>query len=196
METNCYLLISEKLGKCIVIDPGDDAEYINRIIQEEDVVPIAIVATHGHFDHILAAMEVKLAYNVPFAMNSKDNFLLKRMKCTAENFNTTEVLDPPSIDLDLKDTDKIEFGNIMLSVISIPGHTPGSISVYVENHLFVGDLVFADGSVGRTDFKYANYLQLRESIDTIIRLPKDVRIYPGHGEITDISAISKFNAKQ
>ena len=67
LQTNCYIV--KEVGKCVIIDPGDDADYIQRIIADENLIPTKIIATHGHFDHILAVYELKLAYNIPFLMS-------------------------------------------------------------------------------------------------------------------------------
>src|SRR3989344_5632855 len=85
LKTNCYLVIED--DKCVIIDPGDDADYIQRIITDEGVKPIKIIATHGHYDHILAVAELKLAYGVPFLMHKADEFLLARMQSSAKRFS-------------------------------------------------------------------------------------------------------------
>src|SRR3990172_979126 len=101
LQTNCYLV--KEVGKCVIIDPGDDADYIQRIIADENLIPTKIIATHGHFDHILAVYELKLAYNIPFLMSKYDEFLLKRMSSSAKKFTKITTGLPPKVDNYLKD---------------------------------------------------------------------------------------------
>src|SRR3989344_8716694 len=91
LSTNCYLL-SNKKGEGIIIDPGDDAEYIKQKLIDYEIIPFYIIATHGHFDHLLAALELKLTYKIPLLMNEKDKFLLARMQSSA-NFFTGVISD-------------------------------------------------------------------------------------------------------
>ena len=83
MQENCYVLIDSESREALVIDPGDDASYLAEQINKEEAKPVAILATHGHFDHVLAALELQLIYQVPFRMSQDDQFLLDRMSETA-----------------------------------------------------------------------------------------------------------------
>ena len=193
LKANCYLLIDEATSSCLVIDPGDDADYIQRIIVDNDVTPKAIVATHAHFDHIMAVNEMKLAYNVPFLMHSQDAFLLSRMQSSAKHFTGVDPGPTPTIDVELK-TGRLVIHTWDMRVIATPGHTPGSVSLHLpkERCVFVGDLVFAGGYVGRTDFKYSLDDYLHESIQKILELPDETTVYPGHGEETSVGQIRAY----
>jgi len=182
MKANCYLILNKTKEKCLIIDPGDDADYIERVIADLDVVPVALIATHGHFDHIMAATELKLAYRIPFIMNPKDSFLLTRMASSAKHFQGVSTLPAPDIDIPLK-AGKIEIEDWMIEVISVPGHTPGSVALYFSDlqSVFVGDLIFADNYVGRTDFAYSDKDTLKDSIESLKALPPMTQMYPGHG---------------
>lgn len=160
MATNCYLIDD------MIIDPGDDAEYIMSHIKEK---PKMIVATHGHFDHIMAAYALQLAYNIPFYIHEDDVFLLSHMKSSAKHFLGLKEVDPPPKPSKIKD----------LSFIHTPGHTPGSICIIADGALFTGDTLFADGSVGRTDFSYSNSRDLQKSVARIKALSEH-KIYAGH----------------
>lgn len=186
LQTNCYLVFDRSLGEGLIIDPGDDADYIMRVISDEKAKPQKILATHGHFDHILAATELRLAYAIPFLVHPKDEFLVKNAQRSAEHFLTTEeILPPPPIDEFLKEGQKIPFGNYELQVLETPGHTPGSVCFYLSRlgggtALFCGDTVFKNG-VGRTDFSYSSLSDLEKSLQKIFYLPPSTILYPGHG---------------
>ncbi len=162
MATNCYI------AGDIIIDPGDDAEYIMSHVDN----PSMIVATHGHFDHIMAAYAIQLAYKIPFYIHEEDIFLLANMKSSAKHFLGLKHIDPPPKASPIKD----------LPYIHTPGHTPGSICLKFGDVLFVGDTIFANGAVGRTDFSYSTPLELSASIEKIHSYPKGTRILPGHGK--------------
>jgi len=182
LQTNCYLVADD--DRCVIIDPGDDADYIQRIISDENLIPIKIIATHGHFDHILGVTELKLAYNIPFMMSKYDEFLLGRMSSSAMKFTKITSGPPPKVDKYLKDKDKLVISNLTFDIFLTPGHTPGSVSLYNKEVkiIIVGDLIFSGGGVGRTDFDYSNSDDLKKSVINILKLPKDVKVYSGHGD--------------
>ncbi len=194
MQTNCYLLYDTNDLSCFIIDPGDDPEYISSKVLELNLKPQAILATHGHFDHITASLSLKLAFEIPFFMSAKDKFLLERMKQTAEHFLKTYTDPPASITEELTDSTKLNLGKYHLKVIETPGHTPGSVALYIKNKniLFVGDLVFADYRVGRTDSSYGRKKDLWESISKLSQMPPETVCYPGHGDIMLISDVRKL----
>lgn len=197
LETNCYLVFDRATLEGLIIDPGDDADYIMRIISDENIKPLKILATHGHFDHLLAATELKLAYNlpgklhkpkaqyqIPLLIHKGDEFLVKRSQKSASHFLVTEkILPPPRIDGFLKEGQKIYFGNYYLEVLETPGHTPGSVCFCLkkEGIIFCGDTIFKDGP-GRTDFSYSSREEIKRSLARIGRLPPQTIFYPGHGE--------------
>lgn len=178
LQTNCYLVWCEKTSQCLIIDPGDDAGFIINKIKDLVLKPAGIIATHSHFDHVLAAEELRLAFNILLMLHRLDLCIMKSVKKGLV----------PKVDRFLKEGDWIKFGKEKLKVIETPGHTPGSISLYSQkdNLIFVGDLIFAYGGVGRTDFSYASQERLEESIEKILKLPDKTIVYPGHGEQTTI----------
>jgi len=191
LQTNCYLVWDEESLEGVVIDPGDDADYILRRAGDFNLSLQFILATHGHFDHVLGVAELKLALNIPFLIHQKDLFLLKRAGKTAKFFTGVEsgpVLPPDGF---IKEGDEIKFGKESLKIIETPGHTPGSVSFYSLGFLFSGDLIFAEG-VGRTDFAYSSKEELQNSIKKILNLPKETIIYPGHGESLPIEDFHSF----
>lgn len=188
LATNCYLVWDEKTQEAIIIDPGDAADFIIRKIQDFNLKPKLIIVTHGHFDHVLAAAELKLVFQVPFLMNKKDLAILKRMKESTRYFTgIIPDLPPPRVDKFIKEGDIIKFGKENLKVIETPGHSPGGVALYNrgEGVLFSGDTLFQQG-VGRTDFSYASEKDLIKSIKKLFKLPPQTKVYPGHGEETTI----------
>ena len=166
MATNCYI------AGGIIIDPGDDAEYIMSHLK---TAPTMIIATHGHFDHIMAAYALQLAFNIPFYIHEDDKFLLASMQSSANHFLGFTHVDPPPKPSKIQN----------ISFIHTPGHTPGSICLYFkkEGVVFTGDTIFAGGAVGSTDHKYSN--PLSQSIKKFLALPPETKIFPGHGDTND-----------
>lgn len=190
LQTNCYLIYDEKSKQGVIIDPADSAEFIAEKIQLLKISPKAIIATHGHFDHVLAAGELQLILNIPFYIHENDLFLLKKMNQSASywlNQNIKKTL-PLKIKF-IKENDKIFFGNHYLKVLETPGHTPGSICLVLNPltrelvnslTLFSGDTLFKDG-IGRYDFFYSSLKDLKISLTKLFGLPKKTLVYPGHG---------------
>jgi glyoxylase-like metal-dependent hydrolase (beta-lactamase superfamily II) len=195
LQTNCYLYFS-KNRSCLIVDPGDDAEYITDKINEYNLNPIAIIATHGHFDHILSVDQLKKTFNIPFLVSKKDEFLVKSMAQRAKKWLGRKIYEQnPKIDNYLEDKLSLEINK--LKIIKTPGHTPGGICIYVkeEKLLFTGDTIFSDGYVGRTDFSYSNKLDLENSIKLILQLPDETKILSGHGEETNVKKEKKYHKK-
>lgn len=198
MQANCFVVFEEGVEQCLVIDPGDDADYIMRVMMDEGVKPTALIATHGHFDHIMAVNELKLAYDIPFYIHEKDEFLVERIRETARHFSHIDPGPPPKIDGYLNKTTLSHLTAMKLTVMETPGHTPGSVCLYSRKSemVFVGDLIFAGGGIGRYDFSYSNYDQLQQSIRTTLRLPQETMVYPGHGEVTRIGVEKQLLTKE
>jgi len=197
LETNCYLVWDEKTKKGIVIDPADDGIGISEEIMAEGIELVGVVMTHGHFDHSLAALDLKLIYNVPIYLDSKDKFLLDRQDETAKYFLKMDIK-TPNIVKDLEEITEINFGESKLEVIKTPGHTPGSVCLFNLPHslfdkrevkpiLFSGDTLFK-GLRGRTDFKYGSTKKIYESLHKLIELPEETEVLSGHGEPTTIGS--------
>ena len=167
MATNCYI------AGDMIIDPGDDPEHISDILTKLDVMPKMIVATHGHFDHIMGAYALQLMYDIPFYIHSDDIFLLSRMQSSAKHFLKLKDVDPPPVPTKIPEH---------FPFIHTPGHTPGSICLQFDSALVVGDTLFADGTIGRTDHSYSSPLQLAASIKKIRSYPAGTRILSGHGQ--------------
>lgn len=192
LQCNCYLITEGTTKDTIIIDPGDDADYIEDQINTFNLNPKIILATHGHFDHVLGITQLQLNHQIPFLIHQKDVFLLKRSEDSANYWLKTKyqadwVSPQPNGFLD--PSRPLNVGEATLEIIETPGHTPGSVCLYLEglNCLFVGDLIFAQGGVGRTDYSYGNKNDLNKSIQKILTLPKQTIIFPGHGAITTVA---------
>jgi len=184
LQTNCYLVIDQNNKQCLIIDPADDANFISEQILRQNLKPVAILATHGHFDHILAADELQMAFKIPFYINEKDLFLVKNLQKNASFWAKREIIErPPSPSIFSSDNFKFSILNFKLDLIPTPGHTPGSVCFYFpkEKILFSGDTLFADG-VGRSDLSYSSPSDLQNSLKKLSQLPRETKIYPGHGE--------------
>lgn len=177
LQTNCYLVWDEATGDCFIIDPGDEADFITTEIISKQLKPKAILLTHGHFDHCLACLELKLNFDIPIYLNPKDNFLYQTADKSAGHWTATKALkQPPTSPF----PDELLLGDKIIKVIPSSGHTPGSVCFYSAPHLFTGDTIFEEG-VGRTDFSYSSSEDLQKSISKILSFPDETLIYSGHG---------------
>jgi len=181
LMTNCYL-VNDANNNCLIIDPADDAEYIINRIKDLELNPKAIIATHGHFDHILAVNELKLAYNIPFFLHEKDEKFLKWTRKSTMVFTRNDPGPAPKVDKYIKEKN-LKINSFEFEIILTPGHTPGSISFYNKKSktVFVGDVIFEHGGVGRTDLPYSNTKDLIQSIKRLNKLPLNTTVYSGHG---------------
>ncbi|MBI4066707.1 MBL fold metallo-hydrolase [Candidatus Gottesmanbacteria bacterium] len=189
MASNCYLVVDRETTEGVVIDLGDDAEYITDTIVSLSMKPNAIVATHGHFDHIMAAFALQQTFNLPFFLNSKDHMIAKRMPESAHHFLGDFPVDPAPILSNKHPAQKsVRLGKTMLTMVPTPGHTPGSMTIVVNDDeaLLVGDVLFQGGGRGRTDFSYSDEMALQTSIRRILAFKDTTLMFPGHGEPTSV----------
>ncbi|SKC70110.1 MBL fold metallo-hydrolase [Maledivibacter halophilus] len=182
---NCYLLGCEKTNEAAVIDPGGDADDILKKINKNVLDVKYIILTHGHGDHIGAVREIKEKTGAKILIHSKDEALLK----DAEK-NLSSLMSGPDVSLTadrlLNDGDIVDVGELELKIIHTPGHTPGGISIKVEDVLITGDTLFA-GSIGRTDFEGGSFEKIIKSIKNKLLIYDDsTKVLPGHGPASTI----------
>lgn len=191
LATNCYILASDKTDECLIVDPAADGDTINNLILQNQYQPQAIILTHGHFDHVLGLLEVKLAWQIPVYLHQQDNFLLQKAAASAKHWLGEKVDPIPPADLPLSSDNEFILDTETISVLETPGHTPGSICLQSKNYLLTGDTLFAE-EVGRTDLSYSNSKQLHNSIANISQLPNSVTILPGHGQPENLGNVKNM----
>lgn len=177
---NCYLVYEENNREAIIIDPGGDADDIIAKVEELGLDTKYIILTHGHGDHIAGVEAIKDRFNIPVAIHKKDKDILED---SDRNFSSTMAMGAVEVvaDILLEEGDRIEFGGLIGKIIHTPGHTPGGITINIENCLFTGDTLFA-GSIGRTDFPGGSFEDIINSIkDKLLIYPDETLVYPGHG---------------
>ena len=194
--TNCYILGDNESGKAILIDPVEDAPELLKVIEESGWKLELILATHGHFDHILASKPLKEATGAPFYINQRDMFLLETLPEQGLPFVGHEFPEAATPDRFLTDEpETIEVGPFRLDTLFTPGHSPGHISFYMPSAgiVFSGDCLF-QGSIGRTDLPGADAPTLLRSIsEQLLTLDDDVKVLPGHMGITTIGQERQSN---
>lgn len=194
LKTNCYLLWDEESKETAIIDAADDGVSISEEIERLKLKPKYILATHGHFDHNMGALDLKLIYKIPYCASEKDLFLLQRQQETAKYFLKQDIKVPnfKEIDIDLDKKEEIILGEKIIKIIKTPGHTPGGLAFLANNLLFSGDTIFAQGLRGSTEHAYSSKKDLFKSISDILKLPEDTVILPGHGEETTAGELREF----
>jgi len=198
IQVNTWV-VYEASGDCLIFDPGcsDDTEQkeLSKFIDEEGLNPLAVIATHGHFDHIPGVHFVLNSYNCPFLGNEKDQELINYAPEQGSLFGFNFEAKPLIIDRFLADGDNLRMGSVQLQVMHVPGHSSGSLAFYSSESRFVvvGDVLFK-GSIGRTDLPGGNYETLIKSIkDKLLVLPDDTVVLPGHGQETNIGLEKSSN---
>ncbi len=195
-QTNCYIVACPKTREGIIIDPGDEPERILAVVKFHKVNVKAIVATHGHLDHVLAVKAVKEATGATFFLPELDLPLVQNAHIQARSYGC--LAEPvPHPDEFLCEGQTLTIGEISFQVLHLPGHTPGHIALYFDSphgskHLFSGDVLFA-GSVGRTDLPGGSWEQLQSSLNRLMSLPDETIVYPGHGLRTTIGKERLYN---
>jgi len=193
MGANCYLYACAESKKAVIIDPGADGEKIYRWILEKGLKVDYILLTHGHVDHIGGVDELRdLLGNVLVGIHADDaGMLTDGKKNLSSYFGPGLVLQ--SADFLLQDGQEITIGREKLKVLTTPGHSPGGVCFLGNEGLFSGDTLFA-GSIGRTDFPGGSLEQLLQGVkDKLLTLPEDTRVFPGHGEETNIGEEKRNN---
>ncbi len=192
LVTNCYIVGCENTGIGAIIDPGGDADLIYNTAIGLGLDIKFIINTHSHFDHTAGNKRMKELTGASIVIHPLDAPALERMSASAALFGFFVDNSPPP-DITVEEGDILEVGEIAFKILHTPGHTPGSISLYTDSIVFVGDLIF-QGSIGRTDFPGGDYETLINSVKTkIFPLGDDVVIYPGHGPETTVGRERRYN---
>ena len=194
LECNCSVFGDETSREGLVVDPGDQIDDVLEIIERHGLHLKAIIITHAHIDHIGGAQKLKQATGAPVYMNLNDMELQKGLDRQAAWLGV-EPPEPVAIDAPARDGDRLLIGVTELLVLHTPGHTQGSISLWIpgEEKLVAGDTLFRD-SIGRTDLPGGDGRQILRSIhDKLLRLPEQTVVIPGHGAKTTIGREKREN---
>lgn len=195
LACNCSILGDEASGEAVVIDPGDEIERVRDVLARYRLTAKAIVATHAHIDHAGGIAALHEATGAPVLMHRDDLFLYQNLETQAAWLG---VKTPPVVPVDsfIKQGDVVRAGPISLEVLTTPGHSPGSISLYLPGdgaRVFSGDTLFKE-SIGRTDLWGGDAREILRSIEnTLLRLPDPTPVFPGHGPATAIGAERERN---
>ncbi len=194
LQCNCSIIGDEQSREAMVIDPGDDIEDVLALVRKHNLQVKQIVITHAHIDHVGGAMKLRAATEAPILLNQNDYALLKMLDVQAAWIGMPT---PGKVEIDGSITtgETVAAGSNVASVLHTPGHTEGSICLYfaAEKKLIAGDTLFA-GSIGRTDLPGGSMQKILHSLHgTVLALPDDTQVVPGHGPLTTIGEERESN---
>lgn len=181
-DTNCYLIENEDTDEMFIVDPGDEAARIIEAVGQKK--PVAVLLTHGHYDHCGAADEVCGHFDIPLYLHSEDIPLL-----TDSELNASAMIGPKAVvnteAIPLREGQKLPLAGMEVTVWHTPGHTPGCCCFLLpdEQGVLCGDTLF-DGGYGRTDLPGGDFEKLKQSLRRLFHMHPRVRAYPGHGAFT------------
>ncbi len=202
LQCNCSVVGDREAREAIVIDPGDEVERILEIIARHDLKVRAIVNTHAHIDHVGGLRKMQQFTAAPVLMHPDDLELYRRLDIQAAWIGL-RAPEKTEVDVLLREGDGVRWGRYEARVMHTPGHTRGSVSLYLPSDslqpvaqpakLFAGDTLFA-GSIGRTDLWGGSFDDIMRSIHAkLLALPDDTLVYPGHGPATTIGRERETN---
>ncbi|ASB88378.1 MBL fold metallo-hydrolase [Bacillus sonorensis] len=194
IQTNAYILSNDD-GTCLIFDPGSEAGKLNAYIKEKGLTPLAVLLTHAHFDHIGAVDKVRKEWNIPVYVHENEAEWLTDPSLNGSALLTGQQITAEKADRLIDEENELKIGSFKLQVLFTPGHSPGSVSYYVqeENMIISGDVLFK-GSVGRTDLPGGNHDVLMDSIHKkLLSLPEETLVLSGHGPETDLMTEQEQN---
>lgn len=192
-QTNCYIAGCDETMQGAVIDPGDNAERILKAVRESGLAVRYVFNTHCHFDHMGANADVVEATGALLALHPAELPILEARGGAA--WFGVQVKESPSPDVELGPGQMLTVGTLRFQVLHTPGHSPGGVTLYLEEEgvAFDGDVLFASG-VGRTDLPGGDWETLERSIrDVLFALPDETVLYPGHGPKTTVGQEKRSN---
>jgi hydroxyacylglutathione hydrolase len=187
--TNCWLVSAEGSDDAVVVDPGWAPERVHEMLRKAGKRPVAVLATHGHYDHVGSAGEF-CGDDLPLYIHEADQLALTDPLGWGSSWPV-----PPIHVEDIRtvvEGDRLDFAGFSIEVIHTPGHTPGSVCFATDGWLFAGDLVFR-GSIGRSDFPNSSPEDMDKSLRRFLALPDPLPVYPGHGPKTTVGAERRTN---
>lgn len=187
LGTNCYLLIDQATKECAIVDPGDDSKRIMQLIELAGCKPTKILITHGHYDHFMATNDLKDTYDIPVYIHEDEaGYLMDSRRNLSAIFMGIDAT--TKADTLIKDHEEITLGESVFQAIKVPGHTVASVCYYnkEDGQLIAGDTLFCMG-VGRTDLYDGPSTNFVKNIkDSVLTLPDETKVYPGHGQSTTV----------
>ena len=190
LATNCYVVTDEN-GTAAIIDPGDDAAAIRRVLEDEHVHVGGILLTHGHFDHIGAVNALVADHRFPVFCHTLEQPALRDSHLNLSAYFGSPI--PPITEIRcVEDGGEVTVGELTFRVLHTPGHTVGSVCYQLDTMLFAGDTLFCE-SIGRTDFPGGDMRAMRSSLARLAALDGNTRVFPGHGEPTTVLHEQQYN---
>lgn len=180
-QTNTYILCQEDSERCLIIDPGYEPERIMRYVNQRGLNVEAILLTHGHFDHVGGVKQLAAETGCQVYLCAEDLSMPPMM--TAGPLYYTKTYSEGS---------RLNLAGLDIAVLHTPGHTPGSVCLLVEDHLFSGDTLFS-GSCGRTDLPGGSWATILKSLRRLAELEANLWVHPGHGQSTTLSEEKRYN---
>lgn len=188
--TNCYFLKNKQTGEMLIVDPADQPQAIQDMVSRMGGTPMAILLTHGHYDHIMAANEIKDAYEgVKIYAGKAEERMLADPALNLSGHYSVEA------DVFLEDGEHFQAAGFDITYLYTPGHTSGSGCYYIEEEqvLLSGDTLFCE-SVGRSDLPTGSTRELMDSLHKLLELlPDEVDVFPGHESMTTIAHEKRYN---
>ncbi|MGN1451877.1 MAG: MBL fold metallo-hydrolase [Eubacteriales bacterium] len=189
---NCYVIYNRGTCEASVIDPGGEADKILDFIREQNLKVKNIFLTHGHFDHILGVQQLKEATGARIVIHEADAICLRDTHAALYTSILSEPFRRADPDVLLRGGERTLVGGAEMLFVHTPGHSPGSMCMFIGNVLFSGDTLFADG-IGRSDFPTSDPNALARSLRELFALERDYCVYPGHGEPTSLAYEKEHN---
>lgn len=199
--TNCWILASSKGSECVIVDPGmpDVSHEVSAICDENNLKPVAVLATHGHLDHTYSIKAIADGYAIPTLVHPEDRVLLTYPeRAVSSEFAATfinEKFSESNLIREVKNGEKLNLLGLDFEVIHAPGHTRGSIMFKVNSEVLISGDVLFQGSIGRTDLPTGSSEAMFETLrKKVLPLSDSLRVLPGHGPETTIGAERKYNS--
>lgn len=193
VQTNCYVVVNSETKECLIVDPGAAAVQLAERIRRDEYKPVAVLLTHGHFDHAGAAEELAEDFGIQIYAHEDEAETLGDSKMNVSWMVGNN--ESYHADVYVKDEQVLELAGFQIRVLHTPGHTFGGCCYYLpyEDVVFSGDTLFAQ-SVGRTDFPGGSMSSIVRSIkDKLMVLPEHTTVYPGHNDVTSIETERMYN---